>query len=69
MKAKIVNLFKRFYAVIKPYRKNLIDPLLKIIGIIIICALLVRFVSGNETLNEYASKNPDKAYATTEQEK
>lgn len=64
MKTKIIEKIKSFYtSYIKPYRKNLIDPILKILAIIIVCAVLVRVMSGNETLSDYASKNPDIAYS------
>jgi len=62
MKTKIVDFFKKIHTICKPYEKNLIFPLLKIIGIIIICALVVRLMNGNETLSDYAAKNPDIAY-------
>jgi len=68
MKTKAVDALKRAYGVIKPYRKKLIDPLLKIIGIIILCAILVRVISGNETLSDYAKNNPDIAYSSNQTE-
>lgn len=53
--------FKAFYDKIKkalaPYQKNLIQPLLKILAIIIICAVIARLINGNETLLEYAAKH------------
>lgn len=69
MKTKVIEAFKHFYSIIKPYRKNLIDPILKILAVIIICAVLVRIISGNETLSDYARKNPDIAYSTTVSDK
>ena len=57
MKEKIITLYKEFIALIEPYKKNLIIPLLKIMVIIIVCAIVAHFMSGNETLLEYAAKH------------
>ena len=62
MKDKFTTLTKKLDALIAPYKKNIIIPLLKIIGIIIVCAILVRVIGGNETLADYAEKNPELAY-------
>ncbi len=64
MKQKINLLWSKFMKVIGPYKKNIIFPLLKISAIIIVCAIIVRFVNGRETLAEYAAKNPDIAYSS-----
>lgn len=65
---RIVNAIKKFFLniwdALKPYKKNIIIPLLKIIGVIIICVILIRVMTGDETLAEYAAKNPDTAYST-----
>lgn len=59
MKLKLKEAFRKLRDTIKPYEKNLIIPLLKIILIIIICMLIVRFLGGHETLAEFAAKkNP-----------
>lgn len=59
MKLKIKEGFQKLRAALKPYEKNIIIPLLKIIVIIIICMLIVRFLGGHETLAEFAAKkNP-----------
>lgn len=59
MKLKIKEHFRKFREAIKPYEKNLIIPLIKIILIIIICMIIVRFLGGHETLAEFAAKkNP-----------
>lgn len=59
MKLKLKEAFRKLRDAIKPYEKNLIIPLLKIILIIIICMLIVRFLGGHETLAEFAAKkNP-----------
>ena len=65
MKLKIKELFERIRKVLKPYQKNIIQPLLKIILIIIICMIIVHVISGHETLSQYADKNPDIAYSTS----
>ena len=65
MKLKIKELFERIRKLLKPYQKNIIEPLLKIILVIAICAILVRIISGHETLSQYAEKHPDTAYAVT----
>ena len=64
MKDKLIAFFKRIDKKISPYKKNIIYPVLKILAIIIICALIVHFVGGHETLAQYAEKNPDIAYHT-----
>ncbi len=59
MKLKLKEAFRKLRDTIKPYEKNLIIPLLKIILIIVICMLIVRFLGGHETLAEFAAKkNP-----------
>lgn len=59
MKLKLKKAFRKLRDTIKPYEKNLIIPLLKIILIIVICMLIVRFLGGHETLAEFAAKkNP-----------
>ncbi|WP_155834048.1 hypothetical protein [Butyrivibrio sp. VCD2006] len=45
--------------------KENLKPFIIIFALIILCAILARFVGGGETLAEYASKHPDKAYGTT----
>lgn len=62
MKDKILGLINRFRDAVRPYKKNIIIPLLKIIAIIILCAILVRVMGGHETLADYARKNPEIAY-------
>ncbi len=57
MKLKIKALFKKIRDALKPYQKTIIEPLLKIICIIIVCAVIAHVMSGNETLLEYAAKN------------
>ncbi len=57
MKLKIKELFVKVKAALAPYQKNIIQPLLKIIGIIIVCAVVAHLIGGNETLLEYAAKN------------
>lgn len=64
MKTKIVEMYTKIKKALAPYKKNIIIPLAKIIGIIIVCAVIVRLVSGHETLADYAKKNPDIAYQT-----
>lgn len=59
---KIKKYIDLLWDILKPYKKNIIIPLLKILGVIIVCAILVRLVSGHETLADYAAKNPDIAY-------
>lgn len=53
---KLKNFFSSLWEYLAPYKKNIIIPLLKILAIIIICAILVRFLSGGETLAEYAAR-------------
>ncbi|SCX19264.1 hypothetical protein SAMN02910339_02699 [Lachnospiraceae bacterium YSD2013] len=65
MKLKIKELFERIRKALKPYQKNIIQPLLKIILIIVICMIIVHVISGHETLSQYADKNPDIAYSTS----
>ena len=40
----------------KEYGKKMIIPILEIVGMIILCAILVYFLNGDETLTEYAAK-------------
>lgn len=65
MKDKVKEFIKKLYTFLKPYKNTITIPVLKILGIIIICALLVRFIGGHETLKQYADKNPDIAYQTS----
>lgn len=58
MKLKIKALYTRIKDTLAPYQKNIIIPLLKILGIIIVCAVIAHLMGGNETLLEYAAKNP-----------
>ena len=53
---RIKAFFKAIGASLAPYKKNIIIPLLKILAIIIVCAIIARYMSGNETLAEYAAK-------------
>lgn len=63
MKERIKSFFKRIGNTLAPYKKNIIFPLLKIIGIIIVCAVLVRLLNGHETLADYASKQSSVTYS------
>ena len=65
MKDKIIALFEKIRKALKPYQKNIIQPLLKIILIIIICVIIVHVISGHETLSQYADKHPDVAYSVS----
>ncbi len=56
MIAKIKAFFKALGAYLSPYKKNIIIPLLKILAIIIVCAIIARYMSGHETLAEFAAK-------------
>lgn len=58
MKLKLKELYIRIRDALAPYQKNIIQPLLKIIGIIIVCAVIAHLIGGNETLLEYAAKQP-----------
>jgi len=58
MKLKIKALYDKIVKALAPYQKNIIQPLLKILGIIILCAVIAHLMGGNETLLEYAAKNP-----------
>lgn len=62
MKDKIISFIKKIDDIITPYKKNIVFPVLKILGIIILCAILVRVIGGHETLAQYAEKNPEIAY-------
>jgi hypothetical protein len=64
MKDKLKDFIAKLYTFLKPYKNTIIIPVLKILGIVIICALLVHFIGGHETLKQYADKNPDIAYQT-----
>lgn len=57
MKEKIITFVKRICDLLAPYKKNIIIPALKILGVIILCALIARYMGGHETLLEYAAKN------------
>ena len=63
MKDKIIALFQKIRKILKPYQKNIIQPLLTILLIIIICMIIVRVIGGHETLSQYADKHPDIAYS------
>ena len=60
----LTDFFKKIDKKISPYKKNIIYPLLKILGIILLCAVLARLLNGHETLADYAAKNPEIAYQT-----
>lgn len=47
-------------------KNKLLKPLLLIAVIILLCSVLARLFSGSETLLEYAEKNPEVAYGSTE---
>ena len=64
MKTKIAEMYTKFKKALAPYKKNIIIPLFKLLGIIIVCAVIVRLMNGRETLADYARKNPDVAYQT-----
>ena len=59
-------MLKKIITYLKPYKKNIINPLIKIVAIIIISALLIHFLEGKETLAEYAKENPEIAYKTND---
>lgn len=63
MITKIKAWFETLRKKLKPYQKNIIQPLLKIIAIIIVCAVVAHLMGGHETLQDYANKNPDIAYS------
>ena len=65
MKDKINALFEKIRKTLKPYQKNIIQPALKIILIIIICVIIVHVIGGHETLSQYADKHPDIAYSVS----
>lgn len=56
MKLKLKELANKIITTLKPYKNTIIIPLLKIILVIVVCILIVHFMSGNETLLEYESK-------------
>lgn len=62
------NLIKKIDKIITPYKKHIVYPLLKILGIILLCVILANIIGGHETLSDYAAKNPDIAYQTTSSE-
>ena len=64
MKEFIVNLKKKLKPVWDAYGQKLILPVLKLLGVIILCVILVHLISGHETLADYAAKHPDVAYST-----
>ena len=66
MKDRIIEFFEKIRKLLKPYQKNIIQPLLKILLIIILCVIIVRVVSGHETLSQYADKHPDVAYSVSD---
>ena len=45
-----------------PMFNNYIKPAIMLIAGIIACSILVRVLSGNETLSDYAQKHPEIAY-------
>ena len=45
-----------------------IKPLGLLFLIVFVCSIMVRVLSGSETLDEYAIKNPELAYATPEKQ-
>ena len=51
---------------IKPLIRQLAKPLLFLLLFIMICAFLARYLTGEETLLEYAQNNPELAYGTQE---
>lgn len=59
------KLFNKINKAISPYKKNIIFPLLKILAVIILCLIILKLVGGNETLADYAAKNPEIAYQTS----
>lgn len=60
MKLKFKEFYEKIKGLLAPYRKNIIEPLLKILAIIIICAVVAHLMGGHETLLEYAAKNGSK---------
>ncbi|WP_408070288.1 hypothetical protein [Butyrivibrio sp. JL13D10] len=42
--------------------RQYIKPAIIMVAVIILCAILARVLSGNETLAEYAQKHPEIAY-------
>lgn len=44
--------------------KDILKTAVILFALIIVCAIMVRFIFPNETLQDYADKNPDIAYAT-----
>ena len=42
--------------------EKIIKPILILVAAIIACAILIRSISGNETLSQYAEKHPEIAY-------
>jgi len=50
--------------VIKEFTRQLIKPFFTIVGIILLCTLLARFVLRGETLMDWANENPEIAFAT-----
>ena len=51
---------------IKPLLRQLAKPFLFLLLFIMICAFLARYLTGEETLLEYAQNNPELAYGTQE---
>ena len=49
---------------IKPLIRQLAKPFLFLLLLIMICAFLARYLTGEETLLEYAQNNPELAYGT-----
>ncbi len=48
--------------------QKLLKPLGFLLLMILLCSVIVRVLSGQETLTEYAEKNPELAYATPEKQ-
>lgn len=58
---------RRFLIIRKVYpMKNYIKPLGFLVLLILFCSISARLLTGGETLEDYAQKNPDVAYATPE---
>ena len=53
---------------IKPLLRQLAKPFLFLLLLIMICAFLARYLTGEETLLEYAQNNPELAYGTQKAE-
>ncbi len=49
---------------IKPLLRQVARPILFLLTLILICSFLARYLTGSETLLDYARENPDLAYGT-----